>query len=81
MMELLLAVTYLLVGLAGIAVVLTPDPVHQAMVATLYGMLLSILFIELQAPDVALSELVIGAAAYPLMIVATVAKTRGREEQ
>lgn len=71
----------LLVGLAGTAVVLVRDPLPQSMVASIYGMLLSILFMVLQAPDVVLSEMVVGAAAFPLMVMLTVAKTRGKGAQ
>ena len=69
---------FLLVAATGTAVVVTRDPLAQSMVASLYGMLLSILFLVLQAPDVALSEIVVGAVAYPLMVVIAVAKTTGR---
>jgi uncharacterized MnhB-related membrane protein len=44
--------------------------------ASIFGILLSILFLVLQAPDVALSEMVVGAAVYPLMIVLAVSKTQ-----
>lgn len=77
-MNVLQMAIYVLVGVAGTAVVLVRDPLPQSMVASVYGMLLSILFMVLQAPDVVLSELVVGAAAYPLMVMLTVAKTRGK---
>jgi uncharacterized MnhB-related membrane protein len=77
-MDLLQVLIYLLVTVTGVGVTATRDPLQQAMVASLYGILLGILFIVLQAPDVALSELVIGAAAYPLMIVTAVAKTTAK---
>lgn len=77
-MDIVQTATYLLVAAAGIGVVVTRDPLPQAIVASVYGVLLTILFLVLQAPDVALSEMVIGAVAYPLMIAAAVAKTRGR---
>ncbi len=63
---------------AGAGVVATRDPLPQSMVASLYGMLLSILFMVLQAPDVALSEIVVGAVAYPLMVMLTVTKAYGK---
>jgi energy-converting hydrogenase B subunit D len=76
-MNALLILLLVLVALGGTAVVLTRDPVHQTLVFSLYGLLLSLLFLLLQAPDVALSEIAIGAAALPLILLVTTAKTRG----
>jgi uncharacterized MnhB-related membrane protein len=70
---------FLLVGAGGLAVVATRDPLRQAMVASFFGILLALLFFVLQAPDVALSEIVIGAVALPLMILLSLAKIRGGE--
>ncbi len=77
-MDLLQITIYLLVAAAGIGVVATRDPLAQAVVVSVYGILLSILFLVLQGPDVALSELVIGGAAYPLMVLTAVAKTSSK---
>ncbi|MBJ6749747.1 Na(+)/H(+) antiporter subunit B [Geomonas anaerohicana] len=67
---------FLLVGASGWAVVTTRAPLHQSLVAGFFGLTLSLLFVVLQAPDVALSEMVVGAVAFPLMVLLTVAKTR-----
>jgi energy-converting hydrogenase B subunit D len=61
-------------------VVLARDPLRQAMVASIYGLVLGILFFVLQAPDVALSQDVVGAVALPMMILLALAKVRGGEE-
>jgi energy-converting hydrogenase B subunit D len=61
-------------------VVLARDPLRQAMVASIYGLVLGILFFVLQAPDVALSQTVVGAVALPMMILLALAKVRGGEE-
>jgi len=74
------AVSMLVVGVLGALVVLTRRPENQAMVFSMYGLALTVLFLILQAPDVALSELVAGAVAYPAMIFLTLAKVRRREE-
>jgi uncharacterized MnhB-related membrane protein len=66
-----------LVAAGGTCVVATRDPLRQAMAASLFGILLAILFFVLQAPDVALSEVVVGAVALPLMILLSLAKIRG----
>lgn len=76
-MSVLEATILILVGVGGTAVVATRDPLRQAMVASFFGILLAILFFVLQAPDVALSEIVVGAVALPLMILLSLAKTRG----
>ena len=69
----------LTVAVFGTAVVLNRDPLPQAMVFAFFGMSLVVLFIVLQAPDVSLSAIVVGAMAYPLMTVLTLAKARSRE--
>jgi energy-converting hydrogenase B subunit D len=60
-------------------VVLTREPLKQAMVASIYGLVLGILFFVWQAPDVALSQTAVGAVALPLMILLALAKIRGGE--
>jgi uncharacterized MnhB-related membrane protein len=72
-------IALLLVAAGGAAVVLTRDPARQAIVFGLFGLLLTLLFLALQAPDVAFSEIAVGAAALPLIILVTVAKVKGRE--
>jgi energy-converting hydrogenase B subunit D len=71
-------IALVLVALGGTAVVLSRDTVYQAIVFSLYELLLTFLFLTLQAPDVALSEITVGAAALPLILLVTVAKVRGR---
>jgi energy-converting hydrogenase B subunit D len=72
-------VILLLVGVAGTCVVAARDPLRQAILASFFGIVLALLFLVLQAPDVALSEIVVGAVALPLMILLTLAKVRGGE--
>ena len=69
-----------LVALSATSVVLAHDPLRQAMLASIYGLVLGILFFVWQAPDVALSQTVVGAVALPLMILLALAKMRGGEE-
>jgi energy-converting hydrogenase B subunit D len=66
----------LIVALGAWAVVAARDPTRQAVVASLYGLTLGILFFSYQAPDVALSNIVIGAVAMPTIILLAIAKTR-----
>jgi uncharacterized MnhB-related membrane protein len=68
------------VAICATCVVSARDPLRQAMVASVYGLLLGILFFVFQAPDVALSQTAVGAVALPLMILLALAKVRGGEE-
>jgi uncharacterized MnhB-related membrane protein len=72
----LLAVVLLGVAAAGTATVLTRDPLDQAVAASFFGLLLGVLFLVLQAPDVALSQITVGAVALPLMVLLALAKIR-----
>jgi energy-converting hydrogenase B subunit D len=67
-----------LVGVGALAVVSTRDPLRQAIVLGLYGFALGILFVILQAPDVALSALVVSGVPFPFILLATLAKLRRR---
>jgi uncharacterized MnhB-related membrane protein len=70
-----------LLAAGGLCVVLTRDPLRQALMVGIYGLLLALLFFVLQAPDVALSQLVVSSAGLPLMILLTLAKVRGNERE
>ena len=65
-----------LAALGATAVALTLDPVRQVIVNGLYGLVLVMLFVVLQAPDVALSMLVVTTVAFPLIVLAAVHRTR-----
>jgi uncharacterized MnhB-related membrane protein len=66
-----------LVLAAAIAVVWTQDPRRQAVTLSMFGVSLTVLFLTLQAPDVALSQLAIGTAIVPLMVMLAISKIRG----
>lgn len=78
-MTLLQMVLLVLVAVGGLGVVTARDPLRQTMLVSLYGMLLGLLFFVLQAPDVALSEIVVGAVAFPLMILLALAKVKEQQ--
>jgi len=69
-----------LVGAGATAVVLTRRPVRQVVVLSSYGLLLALLFLSFQAPDVTLSELTVGAIALPILLLLTLSKVRKQEE-
>ncbi len=72
------AVSLILVALGGTAVALTRDPRRQVFVSGFYGLLLTVLLFALQSPDVALSELVIGTVALPVILLLTLTKVRSK---
>lgn len=68
-------------GLAAVgatAVALCRNVLRQIIFSGIYGLVLVVLFVVLQAPDVALSMLVVSGTAYPLIVLAAIARTRGR---
>lgn len=73
-MTAIIAVAFALVALSGTAVVLTAEPTRQAVTMAAFGLTLAVLFMALQAPDVALSEIGVGTAIIPLMIMLAVRK-------
>lgn len=73
MSDLPVVVALLLVAVAAPGVVLTREPGRQAIVLSVYGLALTVLFVTLQAPDVALSQLTVGTAVLPLMVVLAIA--------
>jgi len=78
----LLQITALsVVALAGLAVVLTRDPLRQTMALGIYGLSLTMLFFVFQAPDVALSEIVVSSIGLPVMILLALRKVRQQEQE
>lgn len=73
------AVALALVVLGAPAVVLSRDPLKMIVVNGLYGLTLVLLFVVYGAPDVALSMLVVGTVAYPLVVLVAIARVRSRE--
>jgi uncharacterized MnhB-related membrane protein len=72
----LIVVALLLVAASATAAVATRDPSRQALVLAVLGTVLAVLFTVLQAPDVALSQLAVGSALTPLLIMLSVRKVR-----
>jgi energy-converting hydrogenase B subunit D len=80
MMDILQVTILILVAAGATAVVLIRERVRQVLALSVYGVLLSVLFLAFQAPDVTLSELTVGAVALPVVLLLTLAKIRKREE-
>lgn len=69
------------VAAGGTATVLVRDPVRQALVSGVFGLALAVLFFTFEAPDVALSEIVVATVAVPLMVLLALSKIRDEEEE
>lgn len=74
--DVMFIVTLTLVGAAGTAIVAAPAPDRQAVTLSVMGLLLSLLFVLFGAPDVALSQLAVGAVVVPLMVLLAVRRIR-----
>jgi energy-converting hydrogenase B subunit D len=73
------AAALIVVAITGTAVVFTPEALRQALSLSVYGLTLTVLFFVFQAPDVALSEIVISGVGLPLIILAALRKIRNQE--
>ncbi|MGW2719207.1 Na(+)/H(+) antiporter subunit B [Streptomyces sp. NPDC001492] len=80
MADAVIVVALLLVAACATAAVATRDPMRQALVLSLLGIVLAVLFTVLQAPDVALSQLAVGSALTPLLLMLTVRKIKRRAQ-
>jgi uncharacterized MnhB-related membrane protein len=69
------------VAVGGGAVAVADDPLRQALVLGIYGMALTMLFFVFQAPDVALSEIVVSSVGLPVMILLTLRKVSGQQRE
>jgi energy-converting hydrogenase B subunit D len=74
MEQVLQAMALLITGVVATLVVLAREPKRQVFVFMIYGLVLTLLFAVLQAPDVALSELAVGSVAIPFAILATLVR-------
>ncbi|MBV9310931.1 MAG: DUF4040 domain-containing protein [Solirubrobacterales bacterium] len=80
-MGVLQVIALALVALGGGAVVLVRDPLRQALMLGIYGLALTFLFFTFQAPDVALSEIVVAAIGMPLIILAALRKINAQQDR
>ncbi|WP_242903588.1 Na(+)/H(+) antiporter subunit B [Actinomadura terrae] len=69
MADALVTASVLLAAVMATAVVLVRDPARQAIVLSGYGLALGVLFVVLQAPDVAMSQFGVGTVILPLIVV------------
>jgi uncharacterized MnhB-related membrane protein len=73
------AAMLLLVAVSGLAVVRTRDVTEQVVALGFYGIVMALVFFYFQAPDVALSQITVGAVALPLMIMLAISRMKFRK--
>ncbi|HTX09471.1 MAG TPA: DUF4040 domain-containing protein [Solirubrobacteraceae bacterium] len=69
------------VAVGGGAVVAAGDPLRQTLVMSVFGMALTMLFFVFQAPDVALSEIVVSTVGLPVLILLALRKVNAQERE
>jgi energy-converting hydrogenase B subunit D len=69
----LVAGLLLLAAGSGLLVVITRDPRRQVYALAGNGLVLGLLFLALEAPDVALSEIAVGTAVTPFLFLVALA--------
>jgi uncharacterized MnhB-related membrane protein len=67
-----------LIGLSAFVIVRTDDVTNQLLALGFYGLLFALMFFLFQAPDVALSQIAVGAIALPLMIMLAITRMKHR---
>ncbi len=72
------AALLLLVAASGFVVVQTRDVTSQVIALGFYGTLMALVFFFFQAPDVALSQITVGAVALPLMVMLAISRMKFR---
>jgi uncharacterized MnhB-related membrane protein len=69
------------VAIGGGAVIAAPEPLRQTLVLGIYGVSLAMLFFVFQAPDVALSEIVVSTVGLPVMVLLALRKIAEQERE
>ena len=66
----------ILLAISGFMVVRTQDVTEQVIALSFYGLVTALMFFFFQAPDVALSQITVGAVALPLMIMLALSRMK-----
>ncbi len=69
----------LLVAYSGFVVVRTREVTQQIIALGFYGLITALMFFFFQAPDVALSQITVGAVALPLMVMLAISRMKFRD--
>jgi energy-converting hydrogenase B subunit D len=68
----------MLVAVTGFSIVRTRDVTSQVVALGFYGVVMALVFFFFQAPDVALSQITVGAVALPLMVMLAISRMHYR---
>ncbi|PKK99811.1 MAG: cation:proton antiporter [Tenericutes bacterium HGW-Tenericutes-2] len=79
-MEILNVIIIIFLIMCAIAVEKTKDLVSAVIIFSAYSLMMSVLWLILKTPDVALTEAVIGAGVTSLLFIAVIAKTKRYEK-
>lgn len=77
----LLVLVLTLLAACGLVIVLIREPVRQAIALGVFGLLEALTFFAVQAPDVALSQIVVGGVAVPAMLFLAISEIRSEHER
>ena len=69
----------IMVAISGFMVVRTQNVIEQVIALSFYGLVTALMFFFFQAPDVALSQITVGAVALPLMIMLALSRMKFRK--
>jgi energy-converting hydrogenase B subunit D len=69
-----------LIAISALVIVRTDDVTNQLLALGFYGLLFALMFFLFQAPDVALSQITVGAIALPLMVMLAITRMKRRGE-
>lgn len=69
-----------LIAVSAFVIVRTDDVTSQLLGLGFYGLLFALMFFLFQAPDVALSQVTVGAIALPLMIMLAITRMKHHAE-
>ena len=69
----------LLIAVSGFMLVRAREPIAQTVSLSFYGLLMALMFFVFQAPDVALSQITVGALALPLMVMLALSRMKARD--
>ena len=75
------AAALVLVAVTGGMIAFARSPLRQTLLLGIYGLSLSVMFFSLQAPDVALSELVVSTVGLPVIVLAALRKISEQEKK
>jgi uncharacterized MnhB-related membrane protein len=81
MTDVVQATALIAMAIVGTGVVLMRDPLRQALILGVYGITMIVVFFTLQAPDVALSAIVISTVGLPPMVLLALRKIREYERE